>query len=323
MPRPFSTLWSIVREFNLSELREELERPVRIALVGYPSSELEVIAEHLCAGDTSSVYVLNLPLSDSGRRSLESADLALICRPATKQLDAMERSAVEIARRLPASALLVASNGSRRGFAVTYQPDLDLATTIVLDLDRPNEVDRRLAEGVLDLLPDRHLALGRQAPRLRERVAERLIRETSKANAQFAAMSSLPGWIPILGSLAGNGADLVILTKNQVLLVYKLAGIFGRDVRQARELAMEVLPVVGGAFFWRSLARSIVGLLPGPVAIGPKTAVAYAGTAVVGEIAHRYFRDGVPLSPEAMQDVQRRALARLRRVPIDAAAPTA
>ncbi|MEA2639348.1 MAG: hypothetical protein QOF51_742 [Chloroflexota bacterium] len=323
MARHFGTLWSLVREFNLGELREELEQPVRIILAGLPSPDRQVVAECLGAGATPSVFMVDLPLNDTARRWLESADLVLVVVPEDRSLDATERAAIEVAQRAPAAALVLTGRGYGRGQGATQRPGSGLEAVIDLDLDRPPEMEIRLVDAVIRLLGTHGLALGRQVPRLRERIVERLIRETAIANAQFAALSALPGWIPILGGLAGDTADLLVLTKNQMLMVYKLAGVYGRDLHHARTLLLEITPVAGGAFFWRTVARSLVGLLPGPLAVAPKAAIAYVGTATVGEIARRYYRDGVRLSPDAIRDVQRRALARFRGGDAPSASPPA
>jgi uncharacterized protein (DUF697 family) len=181
-----------------------------------------------------------------------------------------------------------------------------------VDLDRAPSEQHGLASTLLDLLGSRSLALAREVPGLREPLAERLIRDTSRANAQFALLSTLPTWIPLVGALSGSAADVLILTKNQVLLVFKLAGMYGRDLGQWRQILIEITPVVGGAFLWRSLARTLVGLLPTPIAAVPKTTIAFVGTATVGEIARRYYRDGLPLNATTVQEIQRHALQRVQ-----------
>jgi uncharacterized protein (DUF697 family) len=49
-------------------------------------------------------------------------------------------------------------------------------------------------------------------------------------NAQFALISSLPSLIPVLGFFVGGIADTLVLTKNQAMLVFKLAAIHGRNI---------------------------------------------------------------------------------------------
>jgi uncharacterized protein (DUF697 family) len=114
-------------------------------------------------------------------------------------------------------------------------------------------------------------------------------------------------------------ADMLILTKNQVLLLFKLGGLYGRDLTLGLELLLEVVPVVGGAFFWRTTARTLVGLVPPAIGILPKTLIAYAGTYVVGEMARYYFRYGHKPPPEVVRElsaegarIARETLIRLR-----------
>jgi uncharacterized protein (DUF697 family) len=53
----------------------------------------------------------------------------------------------------------------------------------------------------------------------------------------------------------------------------------------------EMLPIVGGGFGWRALARELSGFIPvGGILI--KAAIAYAGTVVVGEGATYFYRHG-------------------------------
>jgi uncharacterized protein (DUF697 family) len=111
-----------------------------------------------------------------------------------------------------------------------------------------------------------------------------------------------------------------VLTKNQVLLLFKLAGLYGRDLELGRQLLVEIMPVVGGAFVWRSTARALVGLLPGLLGLLPKTIVAYTGTYVVGQTARYYYRFGRKPPPEFLRELRaeatrqaRETMARLRR----------
>jgi uncharacterized protein (DUF697 family) len=114
-------------------------------------------------------------------------------------------------------------------------------------------------------------------------------------------------------------ADVLVLTKNQVLMLFKLAGLYGREVELGRQLILEVVPVVGGAFMWRSTARLLIGLLPSMLSLVPRTLVAYTGTYVVGQSARYYYRFGKRPPPELMQELReeasRLASATLARLP--------
>ncbi|HLZ09305.1 MAG TPA: hypothetical protein VKT80_11995, partial [Chloroflexota bacterium] len=74
----------------------------------------------------------------------------------------------------------------------------------------------------------------------------------------------------------------------------------------------EVLPIIGAGLVWRSIARSLISLIPSPLAIAPKVAVAYIGTFVVGKAAQYYYRVGQRPSPELLEHFQREALDQLQ-----------
>ncbi|HEV8634720.1 MAG TPA: hypothetical protein VG370_10850 [Chloroflexota bacterium] len=184
-----------------------------------------------------------------------------------------------------------------------------LALAVATD---PEHLNRELIPKMALALDTRALAMARALPGTREAVAQTLIADAAKANAQFALISSLPASIPLVGTLATLGADTVVLTKNQALLVFKLAAIHGRALDSKVQLAAEILPVVGAAFLWRSAARALVGLLPGLVSAVPKAAIAFAGTYVVGQSAHYYYRWGQRPRRETLERFSRDA-ARLVR----------
>jgi uncharacterized protein (DUF697 family) len=134
-----------------------------------------------------------------------------------------------------------------------------------------------------------------------------LIREASRVNAQFALMSSLPALVPVLGMFLGGMADILILTKNQAMLVFKLAALYGRDVDDRMGVLREIAPVIGSAFVWRTAARTAVGLAPAPISALPKAAIAYLGTYTVGQAARYYYERGNKPSPDVIQGFQHEA----------------
>ena len=80
------------------------------------------------------------------------------------------------------------------------------------------------------------------------------------------------------------------------------------------QVITEMVPIVGAGFLWRTIARSLVALVPGPLTIAPKVAVAYVGTYVVGKAAQYYYRVGKRPSVETLEHFQREALEQLRSV---------
>jgi uncharacterized protein (DUF697 family) len=168
------------------------------------------------------------------------------------------------------------------------------------------DAGQRLAEALFERLPgDRHLAAARRLPGLRAVITRELINSTSFSNASYALASALPEQIPIL-SVPFAVADILVLTKNQALLVYKLALAHGAPPEfQAR--IKEVLPVIGGAYLWRQIARTLVGLVP-IWGIVPKVAIAYAGTYATGVAAWRWFADGELVSAVRMRQIAEEAM---------------
>jgi uncharacterized protein (DUF697 family) len=167
-----------------------------------------------------------------------------------------------------------------------------------------------LAKAVLDRLPgELHLAAARRLPGLRVSVAKNLVNSTSLTNATYALTSSLPEQIPIL-SVPFALADIFILTKNQALMVYRLGLAYGAPP-EFPDRMKEVLPVVGGAFLWRQVARSLVGLIP-VWGILPKVAVSYSGTYATGVAAWRWFARGELVNGDQLRQLYDEAMARGR-----------
>jgi uncharacterized protein (DUF697 family) len=164
----------------------------------------------------------------------------------------------------------------------------------------------RLASAFLSRLPtEQQLSAARRLPGLRATFARELIGSVSFTNATYALASGLPEQIPII-SVPFAAADILVLTKNQALLVYKLALAYGAPPDfQAR--IREVLPVVGGAFLWRQAARSLIGLIP-IWGLVPKVAISYAGTYTTGIAAWRWYDSGEIVSSEQLKRISNEAI---------------
>jgi uncharacterized protein (DUF697 family) len=123
----------------------------------------------------------------------------------------------------------------------------------------------------------------------------------------------LPTLLPIIGNIAAAGADFIVLTKNQVMMLYKLAAVFGRDLRDQRAILQDVLPVVGAGLFWRTAARQAATWLPFAAGTIPKLAIAYVGTMAVGRAAEFYYRTGLKPTRSQMNQFTRQAADALRQ----------
>lgn len=166
--------------------------------------------------------------------------------------------------------------------------------------------------------PDLRLSLARHVPAFRPAVVAQFINETSWENARIALISALPGIIPFTDILmpATVLGDTILLTKNQGLLLLRIAAAYGLPV-DLRARTRELLPVVGSAFGWRAVARELVGLVPGGIGVAVKGTIAYAGTYTVGKAAAVYYSTGQTLSGPRLKklykDAARDASARMRQ----------
>ena len=169
----------------------------------------------------------------------------------------------------------------------------------------------RFTQATIELVPDNLLALGRHFPLFRVSIARYMINDTSFTNAAYSLSTGLAEIIPIL-AIPMVLTDMVILTKNQLFMVYKLGLAFGFSTRWQDYMA-EFGSVLGSGFVWRQIARSLVGLIP-VWGIAPKTAISYAGTYVVGNAVLQWYLTGRHLSKQQMRQTYDQALSRGREL---------
>jgi uncharacterized protein (DUF697 family) len=127
------------------------------------------------------------------------------------------------------------------------------------------------------------IAVGRHLPVLRESVIAKLTRDAANNALKVAVASAAIDHLPLVGIVLGafaSAGDMVAITGIQVMLMLNIEAVYGRDPDIGR--TWELLPVIGGGFGWRALARELVGFVP-VAGIAIKGAIAYAGTIVVGE----------------------------------------
>ncbi|RME47794.1 MAG: hypothetical protein D6791_04900, partial [Chloroflexi bacterium] len=173
-------------------------------------------------------------------------------------------------------------------------------------IDREH-VEHALAPLIVKQLGDKALAAARRLPILRHAYAEWLLNETSRANALYALSTGIAETVPVL-NLPLNMADIVVLTKNQLIMVYKLALAAGRPKSPVAVIG-ELMGVIGAGFLWRQIARELVGLIP-VVGIVPKVAVAYAGTYAIGQAAQTYLVEGKVPGEDQLKMLYTRAIER-------------
>jgi uncharacterized protein (DUF697 family) len=204
---------------------------------------------------------------------------------------------------------------------------LSLCHLVVLLADGPALVQIRPAPAIMvshphDLIPMLlearpawRISLARHFPAFRRAVADRLIADVSRINAEFAILSTLPWTIPVLAPYlpVAAGTNILMLTKNQILLLCRLAAVHGLDV-SPKERVTELIPILGSAFGWRAAARQIAGFLPGAVGPAINGSIGYVATYVTGKAAQHYYQEGTRPGREQMRLLYHEASERARSV---------
>jgi len=301
-------MWRVLKEVNLEAIRREAERPFQIAVLADAPEDARRLAALLSGSQGEHPWIRTLD-AEEGRRSAGSAtfDLAVVVSRAAEPGPALA-SAAEMLRAAHVPVVTVVC-GSIRPLDALIRPGEGTRAAIP-DLD-----DARLlaaAEAVIAAVsPSARLALARHLPPLRGLLIKELIEEASKANAIYALTTGIAEAVPVL-DVPLNLADIVVLTKNQLVMSYKIAVASGKS-GSPRHMIGEVLGVVGGAFLFRQGARQLVGLIP-IAGIAPKVVVAYAGTQAIGRAVAAWASEGRRLSRASVQRLYREARGRGKHV---------
>jgi uncharacterized protein (DUF697 family) len=314
---------------------------VKIALVGRAESGVERLAEEMRRDPARPGAQTQAPLLladlDTARQmadKIAGADLVILLSPSSSAAsadsaerllargwaDAGARVLVFVNLAMGEGGASKAANGSNGSAGANDSLALNTLDTWIdwdprrLVSGRVDDTDfllRTFVPAVLNLLPDLHLPLGRYFPLFRVSIANRLINETCFSNAAYALSTGLAEIVPVL-DIPLNVTDMIVLSKNQAFLVYKLGLGLGMSTRW-QDYVTEFGSVLGGGFLWRQLARGLVGLIPA-WGILPKIAVAYSGTYVVGHVVLQWYLTGRHVNPRQMRQLYSQAFARGRRL---------
>lgn len=312
----FRTFRTVLAEIDVGPLRQQVQKPLRLVVMGSHAEALEQIRAALqtdpfrptATRPAATVPTYRLPATAVELKQASAADGVLLILAAGQE---DRRPEAEVL------AALLATRPRPPVVWVHWGEDETTAQRAPHGADGEVFVHPATAAGLAAALlptlqqvwPERGPAIGHHLPGLRAAVAEHLIEETCLINATFVAGTGLAEMIPILGLPLGV-ADMVVLSKNQALLSYKLALTLGYD-GTAAELVGPLTGVIGAGFLWRQLARTLVGLIPG-LGLPAKIAVAYAGTYVTGYAVYHWYAYGQTLSRARLRALQREALTRGR-----------
>jgi len=131
----------------------------------------------------------------------------------------------------------------------------------------------RIAHVLMHKLGEEGSSLARHLPVLRRPFCAEMTASFARKNGIIGVAVFVPG------------ADLPILTVNQIRLVLRICAAYGLEIDGQR--APEIAATIGAGFGFRTVARELLGAIPFAGWL-LKGAIAYAGTRALGEAAVRY-----------------------------------
>ena len=275
----------------LTEVRASTQGRARLCLVGSGKGvgelarALSVGAARADGGISDALDVLAPSDFPRSARELERWPLVLFVEdegaPPTQGLSEMVQSA-----RDAGSGVLAVLVSESRTRAARWQRSSAFFTPEVAVWHVGEAVGRsELGGRIAKLAGDEALALAVTLPALRPAVVARIIATTARQNGVVGALVFIPG------------ADMPVMTLNQVKMVLRIAAAYGEEL--GLERALEILSVVGAGFGLRTVAREALDLAPGPGWV-LKGAFGYTATIALGRAAVKYFEEGAPLTPNRL-----------------------
>jgi uncharacterized protein (DUF697 family) len=191
-----------------------------------------------------------------------------------------DEEALKRARRARTPIVVVAAGPVSDDVSIPYV----LATDVVRVAPGQGFPLHAIADTIAGRLGEDAAPLAGRVPLLREAVARQLVSSFARKNGVFAAAVFI------------EGADLPVLTLNQLRLVLRLAQVYGQDA--GRERMPELAATIGAGMGFRTAAYELLGLVPVAGWL-VKGAVAYVGTRALGEAAIRRFELAAKPRPAA------------------------
>ena len=263
-----------IREMMSSgtKLREERERPVRIAVfVDVTAPEALVTALREALRPQTSGALLHIEACAPGETLIidSTADAVLaIAGPG----DTLARSIASAREKFVPTAVLALGEHANVVARRLNQPILDTITG-----DEPEHIVRALGAWFGERVSSKRLALAANFPFVRRAVAEESIKATAFQNGVIGFLAVIPG------------ADMPLMTANQAKMILQIAAAYGAPL--GAERIKELAVVVGGGFTLRAIARQLLDFVPG-FGWALKATIGYSGTVAMGYAALEYFEEG-------------------------------
>lgn len=310
--KDISSVWKNIKEIDLKPIRESATRPVMIALAGAEGSGRHSLAERMRTDPVREGVHTQTPLEllrVDAPLEVPDVHLIILLVEATQIDLTTERDLVKQWSEAGKNVLVFINeinqvDNHAMGNALQ---GWKASRVICGNANDANTLQAEFVPAILDALPQQQLALGRQFPLFRLNLARQLINEACYSNAAYAFSTGLAEIVPVL-DIPLNVTDMMVLTKLQAFMAYKLGLLLGFSTRW-QDYVTEFGSVVGSGFLWRQIARQLVGLVPG-WGIIPKVAVAYSGTYVVGNAILGWYITGRKLTPQQMRELYAQAFSK-------------
>ena len=155
---------------------------------------------------------------------------------------------------------------------------------IMLDSNDARAMFDQFGRWIVDVFKDKRLAFAHAFALVRKPLALESVNETAVQNAGIGVVAIIPG------------ADMPLMTLNQVKMLLEMAAAYGEELSLGR--IKEILAIVGGAFACRSVARQAIGVVPG-IGWVVKGGIGYVGTVAMGRALIEYFEKGTDVTDAA------------------------
>ena len=288
-----ANLWRVISDVDLERIRASARTPFELLVVADDASLADRVRTGLGAVPDGGVHPYVTVASPDAMRSRPTTPLVVVLASETPDLSVAMKGADEhcIRARWPRVTVIVGTDAADAG-ARRLGEQSRVAVVDVMN------APRTLLAAIIDQVEgDGRLAVAAALPVFRQVVAETIVDETAKANASFAVTTGFAETIPVLSAPLNLG-DMIVLTKNQLIMGYKIALAAGRN-DDPRSMISEILGVIGGGFMFRQVARQLVGLIP-VAGLVPKVAIAYAGTYAIGRALTAWALGGAEVTADSL-----------------------
>ena len=294
---------------SLKKIKKESILPVSILVAGEEDVGKNSLIDRLAIGSNEVFSTVELSdkniLPDFASR-LRKANLILVVVDVTGKISKRIKNLLTYLEESKLPFLLVINKiDLPKNLEAQLEPASNylgkfVSKLVLISVKKDININNELIPAIIDRSGGKKLSLAASLPVFKLPIIEEIIKSTAAQNAAIAGIPIYPG------------ANMPILTTNQIKMILKIAVVYDKEIDVSR--AKEVIMVVGGGFTFRAIARGLVSFLP-VIGLVTKAAIAYCGTVAIGKTANKYFEKGISdLSVDETWDMAAEAARKLKVV---------